>query len=137
MTHIDNEQKTFLRNKLANHPELLPLRKKLLSIGGEEIVPRFEEDLDEIMQRAKLFRKNVRFIDGSPSSCHSNVAMLYQRGIVKIATGWALSDDGLWRQHTWGIDNNEIIETTETRNKYFGFILNTAESELFVDRNVF
>lgn len=133
---IPNEQKTFLRNKLANHPELLPLRKKLLSMGGEEIVPRYEGDLDEIMRRGKMIRKNVRFIDGSPGSCHSNVAILYQRGGIKIVTGWALSDDGLWRQHTWGIDNNGIIETTEVRDKYFGFILNDTEAELFVDRNV-
>lgn len=105
-------------------------------MGGEEIVPRYEGDLDEIMQRANLFRKNVRFIDGSPSSCHSNIAMLYQGGGMRIAVGWALSDDGLWRQHTWGIDSNGIIETTEVRDKYFGFILNDVESELFVDRNV-
>ena len=39
------------------------------------------------------------------SSCHQNVASVWMQkefGIVGIATNYALSDDGLWRQHTWG-----------------------------------
>jgi hypothetical protein len=36
------------------------------------------------------------------NSCHWNVAALWlqkREGITAVATGYALSDDGLWRQH--------------------------------------
>lgn len=47
-------------------------------------------------------------------------------------TGWALTkNDGMWRQHTWGLINGEIIETTTKRSKYFGVVLTNNESEKF------
>jgi hypothetical protein len=35
-------------------------------------------------------------------------------GEVRIASGYALSSDGLWRQHSWGMDvaDGRILETT-------------------------
>ena len=55
-------------------------------------------------------------------------------------TGYALSDDGMWRQHSWCIcdageeyiEDSIIIETTEKRLAYFGFIMDEEESEEFV-----
>jgi len=49
------------------------------------------------------------------NQCHENTATLFQQGKIKeLHTGYALSDDGLWRQHSWGVDvNGKIIETTE------------------------
>jgi hypothetical protein len=44
-------------------------------------------------------------------------------GIISIATGYALSDDGLWRQHSWGILREGVLETTKVRVKYFGILL--------------
>jgi hypothetical protein len=74
------------------------------------------------------------------SRCHQNVTYFYKNYIEKnsdicnIVTGWALSDDGYWRQHSWIYlaDYDEIIETTEERKKYFGFILNDKETEEFI-----
>jgi hypothetical protein len=64
---------------------------------------------------------------GMPSECHANTALMFVRskGAVRIAFGYALSDDGLWRQHSWGVDakDGRVFETTERRVRYFGFVL--------------
>ena len=133
---IRKEQKELLEEKLKNHPELLSFRKKLLSLGGEEIVPRDEPDLSKIISRGKIFKEKAKLKIMSPISCHSNVAELYEDKGYKIATGWALSSDGLWRQHSWCIDNKTIIETTKKRKKYFGFVLTDTESQEFILLNM-
>ena len=128
---IRKEQKEFLKEKLKSHPELLPLRRKLLSFGGEEIVPRDEPDLSEIISRGKIFKEKAKLKIMKLISCHSNVVELYANKNYKIATGYALSSDGLWRQHSWCIDNKSIIETTKKRKKYFGFVLTDRKAHEF------
>src|SRR3954466_5978278 len=48
--------------------------------------------------------------------CHRKVAKLWlaePRKLSAVGMGYALSDDGLWRQHSWGIkDEGRIVETT-------------------------
>lgn len=135
-------QKTsFAEREKGFSPAYHNLKRKLLSFGGVAVVPVFEEDLKKIKARAQLFvpdgEYSYRFERGHPSDCHSNVAGLWDltKGDVRIVTGWALSDDGLWRQHTWGLRYGTIIETTVKRKKYFGYILNEAESEKFFEEN--
>jgi hypothetical protein len=69
---------------------------------------------------------------GEPSACHPNAAMMFVRSRrrVRIASGYALSADGLWRQHSWGVDveDGRIIETTERRLRYYGIVLNDVET---------
>lgn len=55
--------------------------------------------------------------------------------IVGIATGYALSGDGLWRQHSWGVLRDGIFETTETRLKYFGIVLQGERADYFAAAN--
>lgn len=57
------------------------------------------------------------------SECHANCEALYQKNKThKIYTGYALSKDGLWRNHSWIITKNgSIIETTELRVLYLGY----------------
>lgn len=59
---------------------------------------------------------------GRPCDCHRNAAALWFAGRAGgIGTGYALSDDGLWREHSWGLGlAGELIETTEPRTAYFG-----------------
>jgi hypothetical protein len=68
------------------------------------------------------------------SQCHSNTAELWDlnkdRGF-KIMTGWALSGDKQWRQHSWGVHKGKVIETTVKRKAYYGYVLNHRESEDF------
>jgi hypothetical protein len=54
--------------------------------------------------------------------------------LVAVATGYALSDDGLWRQHSWGMRRDAIIETTEARVLYFGFLMQEADANSFAHR---
>ncbi len=71
--------------------------------------------------------------------CHRNVARVWvsrQPGIVGIGTGYALSEDGLWRQHSWGVLKNGILETTVARTKYFGVMLKGIAADSFADANL-
>lgn len=110
-----------------------PLRECLLSMGGVfALVFDSEFDTDNILSRGRLFSTaGLRMKLGRASRCHQNVATLYAKGKLKICTGYALSDDGLWRQHSWGLDRGTIVETTEVRVLYFGYELNDYESILF------
>lgn len=121
------------RAALKSQPELKALRKKLLLMGGDSVVLMFEPDLRDILTRGVLFDNYpIKLREMRSSRCHSNVATLWDKNkSVKIVTGWALSDDGLWRQHSWALRNKTIIETTETRLKYFGYTLTDAEAEQF------
>ncbi len=72
------------------------------------------------------------------SSCHQNVAFIWTSkkfGIVGVVTGYALSDDGLWRQHSWGILRNGVLETTEPRLQYFGILLQGKSADFFASSN--
>jgi hypothetical protein len=72
------------------------------------------------------------------SSCHQNVASVWTKkkfGIVGVATGYALSEDGLWRQHSWGILRDGVLETTEVRVKYFGVVFQGERADFFAANN--
>lgn len=84
---------------------------------------------------------------GKPSQCHRNSCELWMNNRkqfqVNIATGYALSSDGLWRQHTWLIHRYQtrtqsrmrLIETTEKRLGYFGFEMTAEEAMAFCSSN--
>ena len=132
---ITQEQKEFYkkREKEIGQPDFTKLKNKLLSLGGEAVVPMYEEDLDKILERGKTFNdKKITMKKGYPSECHVNVGLLHEATGCNVTTGWALSDDGLWRQHTW-CTNKEIYETTEKREKYYGFVLDKGETEEFIE----
>ena len=133
-------QREFLEKRRLEHlqtyPEFAQLERRLLSIGGEMVVPRREPDHDKILSRGKLWvRDNIKIvtIGRTPSNCHGNVAKIWRHNPERyhIATGWTLSDDGLWRQHSWIIDGRIVIETTMLREKYFGFVLTPIEAQQF------
>ena len=90
------------------------------------------EDLREARRISKL---PVKLIKGAPNGCHKNSAKLWSEGKGKIVTGYALSDDGLWRQHSWVNAGNQLIETTEPRVIYFGYTLDEDESKEFDNNN--
>lgn len=58
-----------------------------------------------------------------PGNCHDNVDQLYEENkIDKICYGYALGngtdDKTLWREHSWGMIDDTIIETTVPRFAY-------------------
>lgn len=119
----------------ANDEQLL--NEKLLPLAGERVVwLGFEEDLAKILERGRTFAgASARKQEGIPSRCHENVAHLWQEGENQICTGYALSADGLWRQHSWLLEQDgTVVETTELRELYFGYVLTDDEAgEFFYD----
>lgn len=58
---------------------------------------------------------------GDIRSCHDNVVKMFHQNLVDEAwAGYALSDDGLWRFHSWGRSAQGWIETTDLRCAYWG-----------------
>jgi hypothetical protein len=115
------------------------LKKTLLDIGGwAAVIPNIEPDLPKILKRGRRFPGRSKTMRGEPSRCHSNSAACWDenRELCKICTGYALSQDGVWRQHSWIYTNNDVVvETTEKRVQYFGYIMTIEECELFLDSN--
>lgn len=124
------------------NPGLETLKKKLLAIGGWAVcLPRLESDLENILKRGRKFAGRAKMMRGLPCQCHSNSAHLWDnnRDCSYICTGYALSRDGMWRQHSWcalkTLKSYRAVETTEARVCYFGYILDPTESEFFLYTN--
>jgi len=112
----------------------------MLEFGGNQVcVPFTEKDSKRLIRRGRqISNNNYKLILGARNQCHANCANLWKedRKIYKIMTGYALSDDQMWRQHTWLLHReNFVIETTETRVAYYGFALNRLEAFLFSESN--
>ncbi|MDG4807658.1 hypothetical protein O7634_12940 [Micromonospora sp. WMMD1120] len=99
----------------------------LLSFGGALVVPPVgpESDLEELLASGSAFGSAVRYVRGEANECHRNVAVGWIDGAIEsIGTGYALSDDELWRQHSWGVDQDGVVvETTDERRAYVGIVL--------------
>lgn len=137
--------KVNIRNTFG--PDIITLHDRLLEIGGvETCFPTFENDLDYILTYGQLWDNlTVNLRRGEPSQCHANSAKIWKKyqdspdHKYAIVTGYALSTDGLWRQHSWILQikprANVLIETTAPRLAYYGFALPYAIAEDFCDDN--
>jgi hypothetical protein len=121
-------------NSLGIHfPLLFALKEKLTKIAGEMIVPSEDSDLHQIINEVNLLDKYmVRLEPGVAGQCHRNVAHYSATKGYRICTGWALSDDGLWHQHSWCLAGNELVETTVKRQRYFGIFVDGKDAEVFM-----
>ncbi len=91
------------------------------------------------MQRGQFwYGDKIHIMKGDPGECHRNSSLIWKRNknSIRLVTGYALSDDGMWRQHSWCIwikpRVNRVIETTAKRIAYFGFVMTLAECERFL-----
>jgi hypothetical protein len=141
---VDKAQRNLLRRRLRaaieQQPEIEPLRTLLLEIGGVELVAPSGLDLDVsfLIDEGFLMGDSIICEMMERSLCHENVARLWKakhRGLVGVGTGYALSDDGLWRQHSWGVRRSGILETTKVRMKYFGRVLQGRDANSFAEFN--
>ncbi|WP_201392317.1 hypothetical protein [Ktedonobacter sp. SOSP1-85] len=122
----------------------LPLEQKLLALGGRRMVYQSERTPGALLERGEVCAGTVELVPGEASECHINSADLWNqnRQALAIVTGYGLSEDGLWRQHSWLIrrdpepGKDRIIETTVARIMYFGVVLNDNEAQNFLDANV-
>jgi hypothetical protein len=114
------------------NPYLKLLDKKLLSLGGDTVVlwnpdTTTEETFVQVLlafgrvTRGSTARLQVMAM----GQCHANARELSKKypKRYQAETGYALSADGCWRPHSWvwDIKESRVVETTETRTKYFGF----------------
>lgn len=77
----------------------------LLAHGGALAVPPPAPDpLLRIQEQGKVHAPtDLIYVGGNAGECHRNVAALWRSGhAASIGTGYALSDDELWREHSWG-----------------------------------
>jgi hypothetical protein len=121
---------------------LFPLEQKLLNLGGVRLIFRYEPDLKPLLERGEPFDEPVELVPGDLHQCHRNVAQLWNdhRNTLAIVTGYELSEDGYWRQHSWlrqekPAGQYHLLETTSKRVKYFGMILTETEAERFYQYN--
>jgi hypothetical protein len=109
--------------------------RSLLTHGGDLVVPprHPDADLDRLLADAQLQGPASRLLQGEDNGCHANAAILWVDGtVIAIGTGYALSDDGLWRQHSWGIDaDGTVVETTFERQLYLGLVLSDVAALQF------
>jgi hypothetical protein len=102
------------------------LLARLVKIGGERLVipPAPDTDLRALLgPGARQFDAcSARLQPGAPSACHANTSILWRQGRADIATGYAMSPDGVWVQHSWGVERQTgvVLETTVARVHYFG-----------------
>lgn len=117
----------------TGEPRWRPLKRILLRIGGWSVcLPADEPDLESIVSRGQRFPGDADLVEGEPCSCHANSAQLsLELPGARLCTGYALSDDGMWRQHSWVLVGDRVVETTEPREHYFGFVLDDGEAEVF------
>ena len=122
---------------------MFELKARLLDFAGEAVcLPGYEEDLENILEYGQFWLGyNAERIPGEPCQCHENSALLWRenRDITNICTGYALSEDGMWRQHSWLIHrkprSNKIVETTRPRVLYYGFAMMPDMCVEFADKN--
>jgi hypothetical protein len=114
------------------------LALKVMEHGGVAfIVPTMEPDVEVVIRRGELFDgKNRRLVKGKPCQCHTNSAWYWSDhdDKVQLVTGYALSEDGVWRSHSWCVEINssKIVETTTGRALYFGVRFTADEAETFL-----
>ena len=126
--------------RIAEEPRMGELYDLLLSIAGFAVTDPEEPDLEKLLARGELWgTAGLKQVKGEPISCHANAARLWMcdREKYAIVTGWAMSQDGVWRQHSWAVDRKgRIVETTVSRVAYFGVMLDPEEAALFALSNV-
>lgn len=99
------------------------LSEHLLTLGGTKaLVDAQDPHISLILEKGKeQSPRSAISAHGHPIQCHSNVCALHDANPhVHVHTGYALSDDGIWRPHSWARTGGRVIETTEPRIKYFG-----------------
>lgn len=144
-TPLEPSRVTFINERWL--PNNLPatgktIQQGLLSFGGSQaLIHSVDDDLPKILSRGQLWGPTSQMMKGRQSQCHENSALLWESNQDKLflATGYALSDDGIWREHSWCIlpkpRSIKVIETTEPRELYFGFVLTLDETMEFATKN--
>jgi hypothetical protein len=110
-------------------PEFRELRRILVGIGGQETAPPLNRDpmIAFMIDCGIVFNGPVILKPGKNGEPLANLARVWRRrrsaGLVAIGLGYALEESGLWREHTFGILREGVLEMEAARRKYFGLML--------------
>lgn len=132
--HVADDADALQKNRehlaywTAKDPRWGTLNARLMQIGGVVVCATLEEDMTLLIEQGRTWtprQKDIRMKRGETSRCHSNALLLQEANPrLRVATGWALSNDGIWRQHSWCVDTDwSIVETTKKRVAYHGAFL--------------
>jgi hypothetical protein len=125
---------------LGLQPRLRLLRRRLLELGGQEVVMQTEPYLQDLIDDAVTWRRaKPRLIRGRVNECHANVARVFQKdpSRYRIVTGWALHpNDCVWRSHSWLLEGDQLVETTFPARIYYGAVLSDWRGANFVRREL-
>jgi hypothetical protein len=119
------------------------LSNLLLSFGGNSVYgDQIEHDPDcqELLEKGKIFAQKRAFIEMEMNECHWNISRLFEDNVIdKIVIGYALSKLGTWFQHTWGLREDTLVETTEVNflyvETYFGIVLEDPKTFVELCKN--
>ena len=140
MKHREQYDKEVQLWKEENHTGISSLKAKLFALGGDEISSQPCPFISVIASCGQLIDLPVTERRMEAIRCHYNVACLWdqrkERGRLKaIITGYALSEDGIWHWHSWGLTRGltttRIIETTVIKLRYFGIPLHAEGADYF------
>lgn len=125
------------------HDKDSPFATGILAFGGTGAITKriAPEELRRLVDTGQLWSgKDCRMAQGRQSNCHGNSALYWAANMdrVVLASGLALSEDGLWRSHSWCIVPGEtpiVVETTTPRLLYFGEVLDAETAQVFCHDN--
>jgi hypothetical protein len=114
------------------------LLSRLLQLRPQSIIVAWsgQDDFAGIAEYGKRFPAYRAVLClGEPSNCHTNASRLFSAGVIDfVCTGYAYTaKDRMWRNHTWGLRDGRVIETTVRRQSYFGITYNLEGSRLFCE----
>jgi hypothetical protein len=134
-------------------PEVAALKKRLLAIDGWAVAINPIEDGDRIWDHEPIYERGQSWsgedaildcrawprlpeLPSTGNAAHANCIGLKlatpdtATTQLRVCTGYALSEDGVWRHHSWlaaavsgedGVKAERVVETTQLRQHYYGF----------------
>jgi len=95
-----------------------------------------DPDKDKILAHGKDYTKLGKFVRMKDGCCHWNTCKLFTEGHVDhIVIGYAHNYQG-WHQHTWGLKDGHLVETTSENtdnDHWYGYTLSPDEATAFAD----
>lgn len=100
------------------------LRDKLLAVGGTDVLCHDDDlHLGLVPLTGERFCQPVKSPDHHMTDFpHWNAVLYWARFPERstLVTGYALDADGVWRNHSWILENDQLIETIAPKQAYFG-----------------
>lgn len=126
--------------KVSGRPDLTKLKKRLLKKSGKHFQRNdfLSQELDKkftgLLLLSGVFKSGRTAIAVSleRNKCHWNALAYAKARGAQFWSGLALSG-GIWRVHSWCMEKDKVVETTQQQRLYFGvnMELTTALHVLF------